>query len=478
MRAGVRRAVGGLVRFGSAAWLDAARVAERHRAQFVPRLGRFGYPFHVVLAMVFCAGVAGPMAAVELAGLVAAGCFVLRLPFVSRGLRDAMLQPALLVLVLWVAWVWVQLWRGGLGEAGLHEASYQRWSYAFLVLWAVMDRRRWLIAAMCVGFALAQLAQGFEWIGHRWGVEKLVWSHPPAPDPAARISGWWHQPAVGGSMLVACLGLHLGPAILGAGRKRWIASGACVATLAGLLLTGTRGAWIAAIVLVGCVVIAALGLRARAGESRRLVGVVSIAGVLMLGGVFVLDGPRARVMAMAGDVRAAWTRGDLDSDVGGRILAARAALDAVATNPIAGIGPGNFNAHVRTFAAREGIAVAPHRFDHLKTAHNALLHTLATQGIIGAALLCAGVTCAVFAGLRPRLASGVPRLREYLGTYGASPAVALVGLTLASAFDTITLNASTGALFTVLVALCVATPPAESRRSLMNLADSSSDGAP
>jgi O-antigen ligase len=443
----------------SASWLDQASVESRHRSQFAHRLGRFGHPIHAGLAMFWCAGVVGPIGSVEIAGVLVLGCFLARLPFVRRGVRDALAQPATILLLLWAAWVWVLAWREGFSAAAVHEASYQRWGPALVLLWAVMDRRRALIVAICVGFALAQGAQLLEFVGHAMGVPALVWSHPPAPDPSARISGWWHQPAVGGTMLVACLGLHLGPAFLGAGRTRVLAAIACGATMLALLATGTRGAWLAGGALACGVAGAWVVLHARERGSWRGVA-LALAGVaIALGAVLALDGPRARAASLATEARAAWVQGDLDSDVGGRVLAARAALDAVGKNPLVGIGPGGFNAHARAYAQREGVSVAPFRLEHLKTAHNTLLHVGATQGVIGVLLLFGAIACALFAGLRPCCGVGAATLREHLGSYAGAPGVALLGLVFAGAFDTTTLNASTAALSTILIALCPVVRP-------------------
>jgi hypothetical protein len=64
---------------------------------------------------------------------------------------------------------------------------------------------------------------------------------------------------------------------------------------------------------------------------------------------------------------------------------------------------------------------------------------------------------------------GVVGLREHLGTYASAPALALLGLVIAGAFDTTTLNASTAALSTILIALCGTVRPSESDRRLTNL---------
>lgn len=449
------------------AWLDDAGVQARHESQFSHRLGRFGYPFQVWLAVVWCVGIVGPMAAVELSGIAVTVCWLLRLPFVWRGMWDAVRQPAVVLLAVWAAWMWALAAREGLTYATLHDLSFQRWAYAFVVLWAVMDRRMLLVAGLCVGYGLAMLAQLGEYFGYAWNVPALVWSHPPAPDPSARISGWWHQPALGGAMLVAGLGLHLGPALLGRGWVRVVAIIAAMATVAALLATGTRGAWVAASGLVGLMMATALVLKLREGRARGvIVSVVAIVLTATLAAV-VLDGPRARVGLLISEVRSVLTRADLDSDMGGRVLAARAALDAIASSPVAGIGPGNFFTHVEDYTRREGITIAPHRLEKLKTAHSTPLHLAATQGLVGAVLWFGAIGCAIVGGLRPRATVGeqrgsaASRLARHLGSYAGSPAVALVGLCCAGMFETIPMNTSTAALATVLVALCATVRPEE-----------------
>lgn len=221
--------------------LHAHSVSAHWHRQFAHPLGRFGVWPHIVLALVWCAAASGPTAAVELLGLGVAGCLLLRLPFLWRTLLDAVRQPAFMFGAAWAIWLCASaLWTSDVDNAR-HELSFLRWMWTPLALWGVIVHRAWMIVALKVGFGLALLAQVGEWIGYRHDVAALVWSHPPAPDPAARISGWWHQPAVGGAMLVLALGLHVGPALLGTGWRRWLACACCCATLVGIVLTGARG---------------------------------------------------------------------------------------------------------------------------------------------------------------------------------------------------------------------------------------------
>lgn len=442
-------------------WLPPTLVQLRHDSQFFHHLGTFGYPFQLWLAALWCVLIVGPMATVELGGIAIGVCFLARLPFIYKGLWDAVRQPAVIFLTLWTLWTLILAARGGFSPDALHELGFIRWAYAFIVFWAVFDNRRVLVAGLCIGFAFAQLAQLGEFLGYRFNIPSLIWSHPPAPDPAARISGWWHQPAVGGAMLVACLGLHLGPALLGTGRTRVFAITASLATLIALLATGTRGAWLAAAVLIIIVILAALALRIRAGNAKPLLLTLAALIAITTIAALALQGPRTRVQLLATEMRDVLTRDNLDSDMGGRVLAAKAALDAAKQHPLIGVGPGNFHPHVVAYAQREGITIAPHRLEKLKTAHNTLLHTLATQGIIGVLLLYAALACALWGGFFPRTTAGTPPLATHLATYAASPAVALLGIIIVGACETTSLNTSTAALSTVLIALCAWVRPRE-----------------
>jgi O-antigen ligase len=276
-------------------------------------------------------------------------------------------------------------------------------------------------------------------------------------------------------MLVACLGLHLGPALFGRGRVRVMAIAASGVTVVALLATGTRGAWVAAAGLVGAVlvlgVVAAMverdavrgDARLRDGDGAKMLGrggvmrqfaVLVGAVAVVVGAIFIVPQTRSRVSLLVTEVRDVLTRDDLDSDMGGRVLAAKAAVDAIASHPVAGVGPGGFHAHVQRYATEKAITIAPHRLEKLKTAHNTFLHTAATQGLVGAGLLYAGLVCAIWGGLRPRTVHGVPVLRQHLGSYAAAPALALLGMMIVGAFESTPVNTSTGALSTVLIALC------------------------
>jgi O-antigen ligase len=302
-----------------------------------------------------------------------------------------------------------------------------------LLLWPVIGWRNRFIAALAIGFLLgnlSQLAQIF-WGGQDW----FPWVREPD-----RISGWW-DPAVAGTILTAALGLHLPAAVMGTGRIRIIGLTGTIITLAALIATGTRGGWIAAVVLVGCTMVVAMFVHQR--RRTLLVGL----GVLILAGIvagLVLRGPIASRVSDARADLAAAIDGDYTTSTGARIAMAGWAVQAFAEHPIRGVGAGGYQSWVEDHLQASGIDPAE-RSIHAH-AHDAILHIAATTGLVGLAFAAAIIICA-FWNAFSHLS------RATLGTYAAGPAFALLGLLFVSAFDVVHINAQSAAILGVLLAL-------------------------
>ncbi|MBY0398295.1 MAG: hypothetical protein K2X91_17760 [Thermoleophilia bacterium] len=102
-------------------------------------------------------------------------------------------------------------------------------------------------------------------------------------------------------------------------------------------------------------------------------------------------------------------------------------------------------------------------------AHSWYLHTLATTGLLGAALLFGALILAIRSGLRG------PRDGARPIGYDAAPPLGLIGLAAAGLFDTITINQQTAFLFFVLFALCLPTRPRSEGEPMF---DAPGQGAP
>lgn len=417
-----------------------------------------GYRIQLVLTLLGCGLLFGPTFAVEFAWLPALICFLVRMTG-----QHAVLEPLAFDRVLWAALAFwglataSVLWTFGDRSAWFGDVQGVRFIPALFIVWCVLDRRSWLIVAILIGGTIGLLSQ----VAHLIDVNTGGALGLPIHRMPGRISGWW-DPVVGGSMLSALLGMWLAPALWG---RAWTvrglgALGAC-ATVGGILLTGTRGAWIAAALLLPV----AAGIAAwRVRPARRVlvpIAALVILGAIGAGGGWLLagEGAKARVRNAANDVRLVFESRNYDSDTGMRLAMWRWAIAAFRDHPALGVGSGGYHSWVRSRSAEQAAAldapaeVAPLVHAH---AHSWSLHTLATLGAAGVLTLLAMLGCAIWAGL-------TTRDDERDNALAAAPALGVIGLALAGIFDTITVNQQTTILLCVLLGLCLARRPAEHR---------------
>jgi O-antigen ligase len=414
----------------------------------------FGDRVHLWLGAAWCFLVSWPTSVVEIAAIPLVVFFVLRAPKIWRTWGSFAMQPLMLAIGAWVLWQGATLfWTADLRQ-GLKELSANRWVWVIWVLWPLMSRRRVLIWALAAGFVCGNLAQLGHAVGRAWEVSWLVW-----PRLENRNSGWW-DPVVGGSLLVGALGLHLPAAVMGRGWERLVGLAGAVVMVVAIFATGTRGAWIAAGVLIAAAVVIGVGSwvigRSGRSEPRTLRGVlaVSVLVVAMVAGAFVVgDTVAARYRQGWEEVVGALERGDYSTDTGKRLLMWRVAAEAAAARPVRGVGAGGYKRWGDEHLAARG-EVEQAGVDGLHAhAHSALPHIAATTGLVGLGL------AAVVIGLA--LYGGFTQLGAGLGTYAAGPGFAAVGLLLVSAFDPVHLNAQTGALLATVMALCLVSRPRE-----------------
>lgn len=439
-------------------WIDRAGARAAFERPGQPLIERL----HVAAGCAWCAMLAGKMTMVEIAAAGPGLMFLVSMftPKARGTLKYLAVQPLVWMLAAWVAWSVLTLAWSPDPRRGIDQIGTVRFALVMLTLWPVMGCRRWFIGAMAAGFLALNLGQAVSVIGHRAGV---AWLELKIQD--GRYGGW--LPAVyAGEMLVAALGLHLPAALMGRGRARWFARAACVATLAGIVASGTRGAWISA---AGLVVIAGLvgAWRWRSGSSRAAPGpgaarglriVLAAVVTLLIAGAGVAIGPLVvkRVGQVRDEIARAIDTGDFDSDNGARLMMAAWAWRAFTENPVRGIGVGGFLAWVGEHheARHEAVWKRIEAVDH-GHCHNGVLQAAATMGVPGVALLVSMAGCAIwwaFAGLG----------RERLGTYDAGPAFALIGLALLWPFDAIYVNAQPSAVLFTLLALSQAWRPRQS----------------
>jgi len=414
-----------------------AAIFERQRSH-----DRLGYTIHVWAAVVSLAMLTGPTTVCEFALLPLAVVTLIRLPGIWRmalPLGAAWVVRLYVLLAMW--WTLSLAWSPDRTQ-GLDEVATLRFAVMVPLLWPVLDRRRLLCWALAAGFLAGNLSQLAHAIGTHAGIPSLTWSRLPD-----RNSGWW-DPVVGGSLLCAALGLHLPGALLGTGRPRVVHGVCALLTLAALFATGTRGAWLAAAVLLvfcggGALWLRGRHLRSSLRSPRTLLAALVVGALAVGAGAWLGPGVARRAGRGFDEVAAALRQKDFTSDTGARLLLNWWAIEATGEHPVRGVGAGGYRVWAIDHLRARGIDPAA-RATHAH-AHNALLHAGATTGLIGAALLASLVISGA--------ASGRPRPPETWGQ-DAGPAAALLGLALVSVFDTVQVNAQTAGVLAALLGLC------------------------
>src|SRR5689334_7276427 len=138
------------------------------------------------------------------------------------------------------------------------------------MLWPVLDRLPWLIGSALLG-VLAQ--NGVQLM------QALGWMAPRTSDPADRFAGLTHAIKTA-TWCCAAMCWNLSAILRATGLKRWASLGLFAAATAGLVLSGSRGPWIAAAVTMPLML---LTIVIRRPSIRRAAVILSIGGLLVAG---------------------------------------------------------------------------------------------------------------------------------------------------------------------------------------------------
>ncbi len=351
-------------------------------------------------------------------------------------------QPVGLLGILLAGWMMISLNWSGDPFLGWGEISELRWFVLVGLIFPVIEQRKVLTSAMAIGIALGQIAQvfdAFDGFGIKW--LELAVHHQPN-----RLGGWWH-PVVGGAMLVGALGLHLPSMLFGVGRARLLALVLGSIAGIGIIATGTRGAWIAGVLLV----IFAIGFGALTKRIRPKRVLLIVLGVVVVSGVGLA------VMHKSVGERVSVTRteltqiidGDYDSMTGLRVKMGLVAIDAGLSHPIIGVGAGGYQAWSKEHEPDLIMPVHAH-------AHNSALHAWSTLGLVGVLLWGALITSMLRSSWRIWEADGSDGRPDYSGL---GPMFAIVGLLLASLTHSLQVSTQTAAMLAVLAGLSPAYVP-------------------
>ncbi len=398
---------------------------------------RIGDRVHLVFACIAMLGLAGPVSAVDIAVLPLVVFFFVRVFNTFSVWIHGFGQPVVLAALMLAAWMGISLLWSSDPRAGLEHISELRWLVFIGFAFPVIEHRMVLIVCLCVGFLIAnavQVVDAFDGFGNAWLAERL--NHYPN-----RISGWW-EPAVGGSVLVAALGLHLPAALMGRGKGRVFGLLGTLITIAAIIATGTRGAWIAGLILI---VLAALiawrvqRLRARTlliGLAMVCVGIVAL--VLIKG-----DAISERILEAREEITLAM-HGEYNTSTGARLSMATQAVRMGAENPMGGVGAGGFRDWM--------VEQTPAYYDDQAHAHCTPLQLFGELGIPGV-LLGMLLICVLLVNAW----RSVPSSER--GSYLMGPFFGVLGLVLVSAFDSVLMNVNTAAILGALAMLSPAYYP-------------------
>jgi O-antigen ligase len=435
---------------------------------------RLGLGIHLALAIGACFMAGWPTSFVEFAALPLLVCFLIRMTGWHRMLEPLAFDRLMRLLLAWGAWVCLSLiWTVGRGKqehgsapAWLMDVRDLRFLALAVVIWPVLDRRTWLIAAVMAGIAFGQVSQLVHLTGVIGGWPSVTFGRA-----AGRISGWW-DPVSGGTVLCAGLGLWLAPALWGprARMRLWGTLGV-LATLGCIALTGTRGAWVGAAALVPVAIVVRLVHRRARRQALWPFGIaMACVAILAYGAAwFALHhrhaadeiGIQQRFQRGIQEVRNGFGPEGWRTDTGMRIAMWQWALAEWRTHPILGVGAGGFQpwVRVRTPADAERLGAPAGAIPGVHAqAHSTYFHTLATLGSVGFVLLIGVLGTAVVSGLRR---SGDEHPSVVAESLAMGPALAILGLACAGLFDTITVNQQPSYLLYLLAAMCLPSRPRE-----------------
>ncbi len=425
-----------------AAWFDACWVNRPwiDEAFRIQRRDRPGLAVHLFMGLLTCFTLSFPYAVHEWVLPFAAAASLIRITMTWRLLYHMLILPATLVALAWLAFRAVSLAWSPDPAFGLVHLSEARYMLLILALWPLMEYRTLLIGAYLAGMFVGNLVQLAEGIGLLTDTPWLIWErHNPG-----RITGWW-RPAFGGASLTVPLAIWLFAAFWARTTRpamRALAIAMSLVSLAAIIASGTRSAWITAACLVAFVTI----VRARQALRARTLALWICATVLLA--AILAPAALPRVRSATDDLTRVLEQRDFDSDTGARILMWIESARAFASHPIAGIGEGGF----RTWARADARTWTDSGVDRIgEHAHGTIPHVGAVNGVIGLAFFALLGACVLRAAwVHPRDGpSGLER----------SLMLAMVALLIVGQFETLHVGSRLKQHFWLVVALCPSVLP-------------------
>ena len=308
---------------------------------------------------------------------------LVRSPHIWRSYRWVVFTPVAFALIAWSAWMLISLSWSLDVEQGFDEFGALRMLIVPLLLWPVLDRLPWLIAAAIAGVLaqnVAQLLQGLEWLNLR------------PQDGGDRVAGWIH-PIKTGAWCVTAMCWLLASALRTRGRWRFISITLLAVAAAGLIGTASRGAWLAGAVAIAAMLIVTA---ARRPALRKMALTMTVLGIVVAAAAWPLGGDvvTTRVNEAIKESKRAESKGVYWTSVGARVGMTRWSMDMFKAHPVIGIGAGSYPIaqaahpdHQRAMQRVETTSQAEYMTkDH---PHSLYLYTLSCTGLIGAMIMLA-----------------------------------------------------------------------------------------
>ena len=280
-----------------------------------------------------------------------------------------------------------------------------------------------LIARILVGIAAVEAAYGIcQFFGWDPVFHARAWAR-------AKIFGTFGNPNFLSAFLAACLPLAL-IASLGPGPilARILTGIACAVIPAGILVTGTRGSMLAAV--VSTAVVLAYGFTHRRALGWPARGPLALVGALLLAVGVVLVVSRWGTGAFKLSSRFASPSDPASLSIRKRVLYWKTSWEMIRAHPLAGWGPGTYRLHFLDnqaiiLARPENASFIPIRGVTLN-AHNDYLELWAESGPFALAIFLALIAAAVAVGLRNIGRGSEPGF--LLGILGGFVSLAIVAL--------------------------------------------------
>jgi O-antigen ligase len=414
-------------------------IASTDPFEAVARRDPIGHAIHTLIAALYCFAVALVQGAEAVAIILLLACAVIRLWATWRLYAALLRQPLAIAFIAWSAWLALSGAWSVDPEQALDEIRDYRVLFVVGAIWPVLDRVGLYVAALLIGVLTQNVAQVVQLIRGEWQAGGIF-----------RVRGFLH-PIQTGALCAAAIVWHLGPAMLARGWWRFASIAGLIAAGGGLVLTGSRGPWLSAMVSVPLAVVCVAWRFRRARRPAIVLAIASLVAAASVG-LTASEQVSRRVRSAIDEVAAA-SEGSYASDVGGRIFSWERSWAIFRDHPLAGAGAGSYQAIVlKTPEYADVVARSPGTppsYFAQGHPHSTYFHALAATGAIGAGLFGMTVLLLLRNALRDRPDHA----------YAPLHACVLIGWLIGAAFDCYNLNAHLFGVFALLITFTLRNRP-------------------